>query len=158
MVLVGLLAVLSLGAGCSDVECCSRIETRNPEAVLVQLHGRWVLLNYWAIWCAPCRREIPELNALAAQRPDIMVLGYNLDAPPLADLRRQMQVLGVDFPVLAVNPAAALRTSSPPAIPATFVIDPQGRLADMLLGPQTRETLLAKIEELMESSERMGSL
>lgn len=47
-----------------------------------ELQGRWLVINYWAEWCAPCRREVPELNRLAAEagEPPRRVLGVNFDA------------------------------------------------------------------------------
>jgi len=42
---------------------------------LSEFRGQWVVLNYWATWCAPCRKEIPELSALHQQRQDVTVLG-----------------------------------------------------------------------------------
>lgn len=49
---------------------------------LSELRGRWVLINFWATWCAPCRDEMPYLDRLAATHPDrLTVLGVNMREP-----------------------------------------------------------------------------
>ncbi|MGL6290790.1 MAG: TlpA family protein disulfide reductase, partial [Silanimonas sp.] len=42
---------------------------------LVAQRGQWVVVNFWATWCAPCLKEIPDLNALDAKREDLLVVG-----------------------------------------------------------------------------------
>ena len=73
---------------------------------LSELRGNWVLINYWADWCRPCREEIPELNILHQRQEGepIFVLGVNfdyLDGQELTDLIGEM---GIEFPVLVDDP------------------------------------------------------
>lgn len=106
-------------------------------------HGRWVVLNYWAEWCGPCREEIPELNALDAARADVVVVGINFDAPPEPELRRQAEALAIEFPVLMGDPGGQLGLEQPSVLPMTFIIDPSGAVVHALRGPQTRAGLEA---------------
>ncbi len=109
---------------------------------LDRLQGRWVVINYWATWCKPCIREIPELNALAARYPDtVTVLGVNYDGVQGDQLRQQVDELGISFEVLAEDPAGRLGVPRPQVLPTTLVLDPQGRLVDTLVGPQTLDSL-----------------
>ena len=110
---------------------------------LHQLRGQWVVINYWAEWCKPCIKEIPELNALDAKYPQVAVVGVNFDGETGDVLRQQIDRLGIAFPVLGEEPSAALGVPLPSVLPATFIFDPDGKLAHSLVGPQTLESLAA---------------
>jgi len=113
---------------------------------LDRLQGRWVVINYWATWCKPCIREIPELNALAARYPEkVTVLGVNYDGVQGEELRQQVSELGIDFEVLLEDPAGRLGVPRPQVLPTTLVLNPQGRLVDTLVGPQTLDSLASAI-------------
>ena len=101
------------------------------------------MINYWAEWCKPCIKEIPELNLLAQEYPKIKVLGVNFDGASGDELERQVEQLGISFPTLATDPSAELGTSRPMVIPTTLILAPDGTLKDTLVGPQTLESLLA---------------
>ena len=103
--------------------------------------GQWVLVNYWAQWCKPCVKEIPELNELDQSRDDITVLGVNYDGLTGAELETQLTELGVKFANLEQDPAAALGVPRPVVLPTTFVLNPDGELVNTLVGPQTLQSL-----------------
>jgi len=115
-----------------------------PERLqLEQYAGRWVVINYWATWCKPCIQEIPELNALDKQYPQVTVLGVNYDGASGEELARQAQDLGIDFTMLSTDPATALGVPRPVVLPTTLIIDPGGVLRQTLVGPQTLQSLAA---------------
>jgi thiol-disulfide isomerase/thioredoxin len=99
------------------------------DATLAGTSGHWVIVNYWAEWCKPCIKEIPELNHLARDHPEIRVLGVNFDGATGEDLDRQVAALGIDFPVLPQDPAAELGTPRPVVLPTTLVLNPAGEVA-----------------------------
>jgi thiol-disulfide isomerase/thioredoxin len=100
-----------------------------------------VLVNYWAKWCKPCIKEIPELNALDQGRDDVTVLGVNYDGLTGDALAAQLTELKVEFATLTADPATQLGTQRPVVLPTTFILDPEGALVSTLVGPQTLETL-----------------
>lgn len=109
-----------------------------------EYRGRWVLINYWAEWCLPCRQEMPELNQLHQLYSDqLVVLGVNYDQPQKEELLRQIESLGVEFPVLTQDPAQLLGYVKPSVLPTTLVFNPQGELQQTLIGPQKLETLMS---------------
>lgn len=108
--------------------------------------GRWQLVNYWAVWCKPCIREIPELNQLAREQPALLVSGVNFDQPPLQELKAQRDKLGIEFPLLLSDPTA-LGLSRPQALPTTYLIAPDGRVVATLAGEQSRESLLQTLAQ-----------
>ena len=137
-----LIVVFMLGlSGCQQPEFYS---VQGGEHRFDDFKGRYLVVNYWATWCAPCIREIPELNAFADEFHDrVAVWGVNFDAPEGAEQLRQVQKMQITFPVFALNPSAQLGVFMPEVLPTTLVFDPQGALLATLVGPQTRESLLA---------------
>ncbi|KTC23618.1 peroxiredoxin [Pseudomonas putida] len=115
-----------------------------------QIEGRWVVLNYWAEWCGPCRTEIPELNAAAKdwQAQGITVLGVNFDGLRGDELKKASQALGIDFTVLADDPADRYDLPRSEALPVTYIIDDKGKVREQLMGEQTAEGLAEKIKVL----------
>jgi thiol-disulfide isomerase/thioredoxin len=108
--------------------------------------GQWVLVNYWAQWCAPCIEEVPELNALDTARDDVRVFGVNYDGATGEELAEQVTRLGIDFPTLATDPAASLGIPRPMVLPTTLLLDPQGQYVTQLVGPQTLESLSEAVD------------
>ncbi|HTK98235.1 MAG TPA: TlpA disulfide reductase family protein [Pseudomonadales bacterium] len=110
--------------------------------------GHWVFINYWAEWCAPCRYEIPQLNALNKAQPanDLRVVGVNFDGVEGDALRALMQRMSIEFPVTTKDPRERFGYELPVVLPTTVVIDPNGEVAATLVGPQTESTLRAVME------------
>ena len=104
--------------------------------------GDWTFINYWAEWCKPCIKEIPELNRLNAQA-GYRVLGVNFDGARGEDLDAQLAALGVAFETLERDPGADYGLERPRVLPTTLVIAPNGSLQQVLVGPQTVDSLIA---------------
>ncbi len=132
--------LLCLGVLLSLLACTEHTDT-GPRPRLEELHGQWVVINYWAQWCKPCIEEIPQLNALDAQYAQVTVLGVNYDGASGAELEQQRQQLGVAFASMETDPAAELGTPRPVVLPTTLILDPAGQLVATLVGPQTLESL-----------------
>jgi thiol-disulfide isomerase/thioredoxin len=130
-----LLALLSTLLACG----ASKDNTNEPD--LDSLRGQWVVINYWAQWCKPCIKEIPELNMLDQQYPEVTVLGVNYDGTTGEDLAAQLEKLGIEFATLATDPASQLGTPRPVVLPTTLILDPAGQLSVTLVGPQTLTSL-----------------
>ena len=104
--------------------------------------GRWLVINYWAVWCKPCIEEIPELNKFAAaHREQVALLGVDFDQATGAKLQQGVDKLGIEFPVLITDPAPVLGFDKPTVLPTTLIFNPQGKLHKILKGPQTQATL-----------------
>ena len=105
---------------------------------------RWLIINYWAEWCAPCRKEIPELNLLHSERSatGAVVLGVNYDGLTGEGLAALVEEMGIEFPVLVVDPRARWAVEQPAVLPSTLIINPAGELSQVLVGPQHYEDLI----------------
>ena len=114
---------------------------------LAGLHGKYVFVNYWATWCAPCIKEIPELNKLSREHADdLIILGVDFDQAEGEELKKQIAKMGITFPVFASDPSKMLGVEIPQVLPTTYVFDREGKFKATLVGPQTEASLLARID------------
>ncbi|AKS40806.1 TlpA family protein disulfide reductase [Wenzhouxiangella marina] len=158
-----LILVLSLLAGHALADSDSSIaESASPEAptiafslpdldgrdhALDDYRGDWVVVNYWATWCAPCRKEIPDLSNLHDSRADITVLGLAFEDTEVEVFREFLVEYPATYPILLVDvydPPSAF--GAPRALPTTYLIDPDGRLAQTWIGPVTGEQISGWID------------
>jgi thiol-disulfide isomerase/thioredoxin len=110
--------------------------------------GEWVVVNYWATWCAPCRKEIPDLSKLHDQRADVTVLGLAFEDLEDSDYYAFLEDFDVTYPILKVNvydPPEPF--GAPMALPTTIILDPQGRAVKAFIGPVTREAIEKFIDQ-----------
>jgi len=141
----GLIRLLLLGLALAALGC-SRPDVQLADGQSVrwsQWQGKWIVINYWAEWCAPCRVEIPELNRLhrAGAEADVVVLGVNFDGVTGDGLERLIGLFSIEFPILLADPGVRWGQGKPSILPTTLVIDPDGNLHATLIGPQTFESL-----------------
>jgi thiol-disulfide isomerase/thioredoxin len=110
----------------------------------------WLVVNYWAEWCGPCRTEIPELNKLSEQMKDqkVSVFGVNFDGLQGEDLKNASNALGIQFTVLAQDPAEQYDLPKSEALPVTYIIDDKGKVRETLMGEQTASGVAQKVTEL----------
>lgn len=115
-----------------------------------QLEGHWLVINYWAEWCGPCRKEVPELNSLAEglQGRRVSVLGVNFDALQGEELTRAVEALGIRYTNLARDPGPRLGLAPSQVLPVTWLVDPQGRVREQLNGEQTAQGLRERLAAL----------
>lgn len=111
---------------------------------LAELRGRWVLVNFWATWCAPCRAEMPYLAELAETQGDTLtVLAVNMREQP-AVVAAFVAELGIDLPILLNPDDATLLAYGVRGLPLSILITPNGTVARRILGPvQPGDLLLA---------------
>jgi thiol-disulfide isomerase/thioredoxin len=132
------------------------------ETALVDLRGEGMLLNFWAMWCAPCVAELPELleTAHAFRERGGRVVGVSYDlmvagADPTTiedELRVFLDKRGLDYPILVYDEddyeAVNARYDLGGEIPITLAIDAQGRIVDQQRGRANRE----RFDEMMRKA------
>ena len=112
------------------------------EASLKDFRGKWVVLNYWATWCAPCRKEIPELSVLYEARDDIVVLGLAFEDTEIENFDEFLKEFHPSYPLLLVDVYAPPEPfGAPKVLPTTIILNPAGYPVKTFLGPITRENI-----------------
>ncbi len=114
--------------------------------------GKVVVLNVWGSWCAPCRKEAPDLVAASKELgPSVQFVGLNTRDLDKAPARRFVQEFGVTYPSI-YDPSGKLLLGfrgqiSAAAIPSTLVIDKTGKVASRVIGEVTKQTLLGMVKD-----------
>lgn len=103
---------------------------------LADHRGKWVVVNFWATWCAPCLKEMPELSALHAMRNNVEVIGLAYEDIEPAEMQAFLKAHPVAYPIAIID------TYQPPAdfavprgLPMSYLISPEGKVAKQFLGP-----------------------
>ena len=116
----------------------------------VGVDAPWKIVNFWSITCAPCRIEIPELNALNEELAGsgVAVVGVNFDDDPRAQTMALAKRMGIRFPTLTASEVNLLKLEPPNALPTTYILSADNTVRAKLIGPQSRETINQKLLEL----------
>ncbi|AGA86038.1 MAG: TlpA family protein disulfide reductase [Gammaproteobacteria bacterium HGW-Gammaproteobacteria-9] len=136
---------------CLLLSACEKdwgVDQHGQEITAAHLQGKWLLINYWAEWCGPCRTEIPELNTLAMSEHNLEVLGVNFDELRGEELAEAAEALGIRFRVLSDDPAERLKLSRSEVLPVTYLVDDKGAVRERLIGEQSAAGILAHLERL----------
>lgn len=124
---------------------------------LADYRGRWVLVNFWASWCEPCREEAPALQRLQRRlgaRGDFTVLGINLDDNS-ADASAFVERYGLTYPQLRDGDGRERREAyGMTGFPESFLIGPDGKVALIRRGPVDEAFLEEQVVPVVASGEQ----
>jgi len=138
------LAVFSAGAAYDTDEPVDFTlpQLGGGEIALSDYLGGWVVVNYWATWCAPCRKEMPELSQLHDERDDITVLGLAFEDTDDEAFEMFLAEFRASYPILRVDVYQPPEPfGAPKVLPTTIILDTEGRVVKTFLGPVTREAI-----------------
>ena len=114
-------------------------------------HGKVLILDFWATWCAPCRVEIPHFVELQKQYGDkgLTVIGVSLDEQGQEVVKKFVKRLGVNYAIVMGNEKVVEAYGGIDAIPTTFVIDRQGRIVSPHMGYDDKKVFEKEIQSLL---------
>jgi len=150
MVLITLMLTVPgfVGASESETPIDFELQRLHGESMrMSELRGKWVVLNYWATWCSPCRKEIPDLSALHSAREDITVLGLAFEDTDLESFDEFLEEFHPSYPILLVDVYEPPEPfGAPRVLPTTHILNPEGYVVKTYMGPVTREDLESFID------------
>jgi peroxiredoxin len=114
---------------------------------LHQLKGKVVLVNFWATWCPPCRKEMPDLNALYAEFKDRGLVILAISDEEAAKVLLFIQAQGINYPVLLDPGDAVNKQFDIEGIPKSFVYDREGKIVAQSIDMRTRHQFLEMLAQ-----------
>jgi len=109
---------------------------------LSDARGRWVLVNFWATWCAPCVTEIPVIQKFVQARADTLTaIGINFEEIDRRSLQTAVEQLDIEYLIVQAGEAPILPFEPLKGLPSTFLVNPDGSLVFRHTGELTEQQL-----------------
>lgn len=124
------------------------------ELTLSELQGKVVVLDFWATWCPPCRKGVPDLIDLQSEYDQLVVVGISLDAisrggATADDVVPFMEEFGINYPIVKGDMNVTQQFGGVQSIPTSFVIDRRGFVIARHVGLVPKETLKSDIDKAL---------
>ncbi len=138
--LIGLLLVLPYSGHAAGF---SLEDTQGKTHRLEDYRGKWVLVNFWAVWCPPCLSEIPELSSLhdAHKDSDLVVISIAMDSGSSRKVADFSQAHGISYPVVMGNRKVTAQIGELDVLPSSFLYSPTGEQVSYQAGEVTRASI-----------------
>jgi cytochrome c biogenesis protein CcmG/thiol:disulfide interchange protein DsbE len=118
---------------------------------LADYRGRWVLVNFWASWCEPCREEAPALERFQRRHGDAGFTVLGVDSRDLSgDGRAFVRRFGLSYPQLRDGNGDAAHEYGTTGVPENFLVDPAGKVRLLVRGPVSEEYLDRYVAPLLQ--------
>ncbi|MGY3232080.1 thiol-disulfide isomerase/thioredoxin [Luteibacter sp. HA06] len=109
---------------------------------LAAQRGKWVIVNYWATWCVPCIKEMPDISAFVKSHKNVAAIGLAFEDTDAKEISAFVAKHPVVYPIAQVDvtdPPKAFE--APKGLPTTYLIAPDGTVAKKFVGPVTGQSL-----------------
>lgn len=115
-----------------------------------EFKGNWLVVNYFAEWCAPCLKEVPELNEfhLASDNKNQNIFAISFDAIDDAALDSLAEKYDMKFPLLSLSQGNYQKYEKPAQLPTTYIVAPNGEVVKTLKGQISAAELQGWIDKL----------
>jgi thiol-disulfide isomerase/thioredoxin len=108
--------------------------------------GHWVIVNFWATWCVPCIKEMPDISRFVSAHKNVDAIGLAYEDSEKADIEAFLRKHPVSYPIAQVTLDNAPKGfDQPRGLPTTYLIGPDGAVARRFVGPVTAQSLGAAI-------------
>lgn len=129
-------------------------ELKDLEGNLVKLsdyRGKVVIIDFWATWCPPCRKGIPEFIALQSEYGEdkLVILGVSVDQGDLSVVPEFAKNYGINYPVLYANEDIQRKYGPIRSIPTAFIVDTTGKVRDLAVGLRPKSYFKEQINSLL---------
>jgi peroxiredoxin len=144
-------AILAAGLLSAALNCTAADFTfegiQGKQIRLSDYRGKWVLVNFWATWCPPCREELPELVKLHQMHKDrdLVVIGVAMDETSKEKVAAFIDSHHVPYPIALADAAQAEQVGKVEVLPTSYLYDPSGSLRSYQQGIITRDSVEAYI-------------
>ncbi len=128
--------------------------TNGKKINLSDYKGKIVVLDFWATWCGPCRRGVPDLVDIQKEfKNKVVVIGISLDDQrTMNDIPPFMKQYGINYPIVYGTNKVVMDYGNIEAIPTSFVIDKKGFIVDQNVGLVPKAKFVDKINSLIKES------
>jgi len=124
--------------------------TDGKDIQLSDYRGKVVIVDFWATWCPPCRKGIPDLIDIQKEfKNDVVVIGISLDSDTKSDVIPFMKQYGINYPIVYGTNDVVMHYGSINAIPTSFVINKKGKIIDKHVGLVPKSEYINKIKEIL---------
>jgi thiol-disulfide isomerase/thioredoxin len=109
---------------------------------LAAQRGKWVIVNYWATWCVPCIKEMPDISRFVTAHKNVVAIGLAYEDSEPADIKAFLAKHPVAYPIAQVTLDQPPKDfDEPRGLPTTYLISPDGKVAKHIVGPVTEASL-----------------
>ena len=120
---------------------------------LSDFKAKIVIVDFWATWCPPCRKSIPDLIELQKIfKNKIAIIGISVDMDTKADVAPFVKHNGINYTILYATPEVIQAYGNINAIPTSFIIDKHGDIAAQYVGLTDKKIYIKEIQKLLEKS------
>lgn len=114
--------------------------------------GKVIFLNFWATWCPPCKKEMPDIENIYKEygenKKDVVILGINNEKKDV--VKKFLEEKGYTFPTVIDENSEVMRKYFIQAFPTSFVIDKEGNVYGYVMGGLTKEQIKQVIEDVLK--------
>ena len=114
--------------------------------------GKVIIIDFWATWCPPCRKGIPDLISIQNDyKNDVVIIGISLDGEKtLKDVPGFVKSYAINYPIVYGDDKVVAAYGGIEGIPTAFVVDRKGNIVDKHVGLVPKDTYVNKIKELLK--------